>query len=87
MHECVQQNTAGNKFTASWQSCRRRAAPRRSVDRFGLPATQLDAALFSACRRREGEGLPFSEEVLVGRGDIDERRERMAELEAQARDG
>ncbi len=36
-----------------------------------------------ACRRREGEGLPFSEEVLVGRGDIDERRERMAELEAQ----
>ena len=36
------------------------------------------------CRRREGEGLPFSEEVLVGRGDIDERRERMAELEAQA---
>ena len=34
-------------------------------------------------RRREGEGVPMAEEVLVGRGDIDERRERMAELEAQ----
>ena len=27
--------------------------------------------------------MAFGEEVLVGRGDIDERRERMAELEAQ----
>lgn len=27
--------------------------------------------------------LPFAEEVLVGRGDIDERRERMRELESQ----
>ncbi|PRW57644.1 Cilia- and flagella-associated 57 [Chlorella sorokiniana] len=46
-----------------------------------LDVRDRDAARFLT--RREGEGLPFSEEVLVGRGDIDERRERMAELEAQ----
>lgn len=35
--------------------------------------------------RKEGEGggIPFSEEVLAGRGDIDDKRLRMAELEAQ----
>ena len=29
--------------------------------------------------------MPWAEEVLVGRGDINEKRERMAELEAQVR--
>lgn len=27
--------------------------------------------------------MPWAEEVLVGRGDIDEKKQRMAELEAQ----
>jgi hypothetical protein len=40
------------------------------------------------CRRRkEGEALALCEEVLVARGDIDEKRERMAELEAQVGGG
>eukprot|EP00887_Chlorella_sp_A99_P007960 scaffold12.g7960.t1 len=33
--------------------------------------------------RRDGEGGGYAEEVLVGRGDINEKRQRMAELEAQ----
>jgi hypothetical protein len=31
------------------------------------------------------ERLPWAEEVLVSKGDLDERRQRIAELEAQAR--
>ncbi|KAL4457327.1 hypothetical protein ABPG75_012192 [Micractinium tetrahymenae] len=65
-----------------------------SRDESVLFAATADGALFvydvkdrdAAVRmisRREGEVLPFAEEVLVGRGDINERRERMAELEAQ----
>jgi hypothetical protein len=29
--------------------------------------------------------MPWADEVLVGRGDINEKRERMSELEAQVR--
>jgi hypothetical protein len=36
---------------------------------------------------RPEDRAPFSEEVLAGRGDIDDKRTRMAELEAQVRCG
>ena len=57
----------------------------RLSSRHQRPRLLLPPPTTHPCRRREGEGLPWAEEVLVARGDIEERRERMAELEAQVR--
>ncbi len=39
-----------------------------------------------SCAYREvAEKLPWAEEVLVSKGDLDERSQHVAELEAQAR--
>ena len=75
----------------SHAACMHTARPFRSHTAGGYSVTSaLDTAddclrqLEGPCCREVAERLPWAEEVLVSRGDLEDRRQRVAELEAQA---